>query len=51
MRGFFDGKNKKYVIKDMKLLRPCLNYLWNDRTVCQCDQFGRSAGCLSYLYG
>lgn len=51
MQGFFDGKNKKYVIKDMKPRRPWLNYLWNDRTVRQCDQFGRSAGCLSYLYG
>ena len=24
----------------MKPRRPWLNYLWNDRTVCQCDQFG-----------
>ena len=48
MQGFFDGKNKKYVIKDMKPRCPCLNYLWNDRTVRQCDQFGRSAGCHIY---
>lgn len=48
MQGFFDDKNKKYVIKDMKPRRPWLNYLWNDRTVCQCDQFGRSAGCHIY---
>ena len=40
MQGFFDDKNKEYVIKDMKPRRPWLNYLWNDRTVCQCDQFG-----------
>ena len=32
----------------MKPRRPWLNYLWNDRTVCQCDQFGRSAGCHIY---
>lgn len=49
MQGFFDGKNKKYVIKDMKPRRPWLNYLWNDRTVRQCDQFGRSAGCHIYM--
>lgn len=48
MQGFFDDKNKEYVIKDMKPRRPWLNYLWNDRTVCQCDQFGRSAGCHIY---
>lgn len=29
MQGFFDDKNKKYVIKDMKPRRPWLNYLWN----------------------
>ncbi len=50
MQGFFDDKNKKYVIKDMKPRRPWLNYLWNDRTVCQCDQFGAQCG-MSYLYG
>ena len=32
----------------MKPRRPWLNYLWNDRTVRQCDQFGRSAGCHIY---
>ena len=32
----------------MKPRRPWLNYLWNDRTVRQCDQFGRRAGCHIY---
>ncbi len=40
MQGFFDDKKKEYVIKNMKPRRPWLNYLWNEKSVCQCDQFG-----------
>ena len=40
MQGYFDDENKEYVIKDMKPRRPWLNYLWNEKAVCQCDQFG-----------
>ncbi|MBR3864488.1 MAG: hypothetical protein IKJ19_05205 [Clostridia bacterium] len=40
MLGFFDDLKKEYVIKNMYPSRPLLNYLWNDTTVCACDQFG-----------
>ena len=40
MQGFFDDKNKEYIIKDMKPRRPWLNYLWNENVVCMSDQFG-----------
>lgn len=40
MIGFFDDLKKEYVIKNMYPKRPLLNYLWNDTTVCACDQFG-----------
>ena len=40
MQGYFDDKNREYVITDMKPRRPWLNYLWNEELVCQCDQFG-----------
>lgn len=38
--GYFDDKNKEYVITDMFPRREWLNYLWNDETVCACTQFG-----------
>lgn len=40
MQGFFDDKNKEYIIKNMKPRRPWLNYLWNENVVCMSDQFG-----------
>ncbi|MGN1039912.1 MAG: GH36-type glycosyl hydrolase domain-containing protein [Candidatus Fimimonas sp.] len=38
--GYFDDKNKEYVITDMFPRREWLNYLWNDETVCAVTQFG-----------
>lgn len=40
MSGYFDDKAREYVITDMYPRRALLNYLWNDTTVCACDQFG-----------
>jgi cellobiose phosphorylase len=38
--GYFNDQEKEYVITDMYPKRNLLNYLWNDTTVCACDQFG-----------
>lgn len=40
MLGYFDDKNREYVITDMFPRRCLLNYLWNDTSVCAADQFG-----------
>lgn len=40
MSGYFDNEKHEYIITDMKPRRPLLNYLWNEESVCQCDQFG-----------
>ncbi len=40
MVGYFDDEKKEYVITNMYPRRALLNYLWNDTTVCACDQFG-----------
>lgn len=39
-QGYFDDNNKEYVITDMFPKRELKNYLWNDDTVCLCNQFG-----------
>lgn len=39
-KGFFDDKNKEYIICDMFPKRPWLNYAWNDSQVSSFDQFG-----------
>ena len=38
--GYFNDKAREYIITDMYPRRKLLNYLWNDKTVCACDQFG-----------
>ena len=38
--GYFDDKQKEFVITDLKPRRLWYNYLWNEETVCVCDQFG-----------
>lgn len=40
MQGYFNDEKREYVITDMYPRREWLNYLWNDSTVCGCDQFG-----------
>ncbi len=40
MPGYFNDKEREYVITDMYPRRKLLNYLWNETTVCACDQFG-----------
>ncbi len=40
MIGFFDDVNREYVIKEMFPVRPLINYLWNEKTVFICNQFG-----------
>ena len=36
--GYFSGK--EFVITNIKPRRRLYNYLWNEKCVCQCDQFG-----------
>lgn len=38
--GYFDDEKREYVIENMFPRRKWLNYLWNDTSVCACDQFG-----------
>ena len=38
--GYFDNKNKEYVITNMYPIRPLKNYLWNEKIVAYYDQFG-----------
>ncbi len=38
--GYFDNEKKEYVIENMYPLRPLMNFLWNDKVVCKCNQFG-----------
>ncbi len=38
--GYFDNEKREYVIENMYPLRPLMNFLWSDKTVCKCDQFG-----------
>ena len=40
MCGYFNDESKEYVITEMFPRRKWLNYLWNETTVCACDQFG-----------
>ena len=40
MLGYFDNNKNEYVITDMYPRRELLNYLWNETTVCLCNQFG-----------
>ena len=40
MKGYFNDEMREYVITDMYPRRPLLNYLWNETTVCNCNQFG-----------
>ena len=40
MNGYFNDQAREYVITNMYPRRALLNYLWNDTTVCACDQFG-----------
>ena len=40
MQGYFDNAHREYVLTDMKPRRHLYNYLWNEETVCKCDQFG-----------
>lgn len=39
-KGYFDSKNKEYVITNMYPERPWLNYLWSETTYGSVDQFG-----------
>jgi len=47
MTGYFQNEKREYVITDMKPRRRLYNYLWNDRSVCQCDQFGNGFSWMS----
>ena len=40
MSGYFDNNKNEYVIAEMFPRRERLNYLWNETTVCLCNQFG-----------
>lgn len=37
--GYFDNLTNEYVITDMFPVRELKNYLWNDDTICSCNQF------------
>lgn len=38
--GYFDNEKKEYVITNMYPERPLINYLWSDKVVAKCNQFG-----------
>ena len=38
--GYFDNEKREYIIENMYPLRPLKNFLWNEKVVCSCDQFG-----------
>ncbi len=38
--GYFDNQKKEYVVENMYPLRPLINFLWSDKVVCKCNQFG-----------
>ncbi len=40
MKGYFNDEKREYVITDMFPRRELVNYLWNETTVCKCNQFG-----------
>ena len=38
--GYFDDSCGEFVITQMYPKRPLINYIWNEQTVANCDQFG-----------
>ncbi|MBQ8294965.1 MAG: hypothetical protein IJX87_00870 [Clostridia bacterium] len=38
--GYFNDQKREYVITNMYPRRELVNYLWNETTVCKCNQFG-----------
>ena len=40
MTGYFDNKNKEYIITDMRPRRPLENYLWNEEFLSHVNHFG-----------
>ncbi len=38
--GYFNDKNKEYVITNMRPIRPLKNYLWNELFLLELDNFG-----------
>ena len=40
MVGYFDNKNKEYIITDMRPRRPLENYLWNEEFLSNVNHFG-----------
>ncbi len=40
MTGYFEEKNKEYVITDMRPRRPLENYLWNEEFLANINHFG-----------
>ena len=45
--GYFCDKNREYVIENMRPVRPLKNYLWNDTTFAELNQFcfGTTKSC------
>lgn len=50
--GYFDNKNKEYVIENMYPRRPLKNYLWNEGLIMDLDQFGfgLSKACINKAF-
>ncbi|MDE5896581.1 MAG: hypothetical protein K2H43_02065, partial [Clostridia bacterium] len=42
--GYFDDKNREYVVTEMFPRRPLKNFLWNDGMITEVNQFGFGAG-------
>ncbi len=38
--GYFEDQSGEFVVQNMRPKRPLINYLWNEQTVANCDQFG-----------
>lgn len=47
--GYFCDKNREYVIENMRPVRPLKNYLWNDTTFAELNQFcfGTTKSCIN----
>ena len=47
--GYFCDKNREYIIENMRPVRPLKNYLWNDTTFAELNQFcfGTTKSCIN----
>ena len=50
--GYFDNKNREYIIENMYPRRPLKNFLWNEGFILDLDQFGfgLSKACINKVF-